>query len=650
MSRRLFAAIAGLLILVTVVRVASTHQVFAQTIDEPDHLASGHEWLTQKRMHVNVEHPPLAQALIAWPFVDTPTTHPDDAFERGNDLLARDDRYIHNLAAARRPILVFLVVAMVAVALLAWRYFGETVACLALASFALLPPVLAHAGLATADMAGTAGFAVALYALLVWCDAPTWRRTLLLGLAIGFGTACKYSFIPFFGAALVIMLIVRRRFQPVKLLAAFAIAFVFVWAVFRFEVGTMRDANPRAVQYAERAIGSSRIVDLPLPTPLFFLGVLRVKAHNTDGHHAYLFGEVSADGWWYYFPVAFAVKTPIPYLLLVFAGAWLLVRRKLAPELLLVPLAILLISMTTRINIGVRHLLPMYIPLSIVAGYALFALRQRLRIAAVVAAGWLLIGSALAHPDYLPWMNAFAGRHPERVLLDSNFDWGQDIWRLARVARQRGIDHLGYRVWTNVRGSSVGITSGSILDPHQPSSGWNIVSEHSLGFARAADPGAYRWLTDGRDFERIGKTLRLYSVSPHSVQRRRLAGPGTGRRPALHGAPHDAFEPPPGAKKLCSGHVTGAPRPDGQPGPHINWTAYTSRKSPDSLAKRYLQSHGTTGHAQEGGCHIWRRPSDKPREVLEICGVEKAGPWNECADPPPAGAKSIIMISSITGR
>ncbi len=510
-AARFFLLVAGLTLL-TVIRVASTHLVFSQTIDEPDHLASGHEWLTQKRMHVNVEHPPLAQALIALPFVRTPTTHPDDAFERGNDLLARDGRYIHNLAAARRPTLLFLVIAMVALALLARRYFGETVAVIALTAFALLPPVLAHAGLATADLAGTAGFAVALYALVAWCDAPTWRRTLLLGVAIGFGTACKYSFIPFFGAALVIVLIVRRRFAPLKLLAAFAIAFLFVWAVFLFDVGTMRESNPRAAAYAERALGSARIVDVPLPAPLFFLGVLRVKAHNADGHHAYLFGKVSTDGWWYYFPVAFAVKTPIPYLLLVAAGAWLLIRRRLAPELLLIPLAILLISMSSRINIGVRHLLPMYVPLSIVAGYALVAFWRRVRIAAAFCAAWLLIGSALAHPDYLPWMNAFAGRHPERVLLDSNFDWGQDFWRFARLARKRGIDNIGYRVWTNVRGSSVGITSGSILDPHQPSRGWMVVSEHSLHFDRAADPTAYRWLTEGRTFERVGKTLRLYRV------------------------------------------------------------------------------------------------------------------------------------------
>ena len=124
-----------------------------------------------------------------------------------------------------------------------------------------------------------------------------------------------------------------------------------------------------------------------------------------------------------------------------------------------------------------------------------------------------MIGSALAHPDYLPWMNALAGPHPERVLLDSNLDWGQDLWRFARECRRRGIDNPGYLVNTTIRGSSVGIERGRILEPHVPIDGWIVVSEHSLAFARKDDPTAYRWLTDGRTFERVGPSLRLYYLS-----------------------------------------------------------------------------------------------------------------------------------------
>jgi hypothetical protein len=110
-------------------------------------------------------------------------------------------------------------------------------------------------------------------------------------------------------------------------------------------------------------------------------------------------------------------------------------------------------------------------------------------------------------------MNAFAGRHPEKVLLDSNFDWGQDIWRLSRICHARGITNLGYKVATTVRGSNVGITSGYILDPMKPNRGWMVISEQELELARVGNASAYDWLTRGHDFERIGKTMRLYGGS-----------------------------------------------------------------------------------------------------------------------------------------
>ena len=515
MSVRAWRIVTVLLIVLTCARVASTHLVFSQTIDEPAHIGTGHEFLTENRYQIDVEHPPLPRMLMALPFIDAPTTNPDHLWERGNDLLARDGRYIHNLAAARRPNLLFLAIALAAVALLAQRYFGELASCLALALFASLPPLLAHAGLATTDIAGTAGFAVCLLAISYWCDDPSWLRTLLLGIAFGFAAACKYSTVVFVPIALVILLVARRRFAPGRIAIAGLVALLVVWATFRFQTGTMREAYPAAAPaIAEVALGTEAVIDVPLPAPSFFLGLLRVKSHNAIGHEAFLFGKVSSEGEsrWEYFPVALGVKTPIPYLMLVLTGAALLIRRRIALELLLIAAAILGVAIASRINIGVRHILPMYVPLSIVASYPFIAGAKWLRGAAVAAMAWLVIGSALAHPDYLPWMNALAGPHPERVLLDSNLDWGQDLWRFARECRKRGIDNPGYLVNTTIRGSSIGIERGRILEPHVPIRGWLVVSEHSLAFARKDDPTAYRWLTDGRKFERIGASLRLYYV------------------------------------------------------------------------------------------------------------------------------------------
>lgn len=514
LTPRRYWIVVAVIVLLTLARIASTHLTFSQIMDEPVHIAAGHEWLTQGHYYLDFEHPPLPRAIFALPFLHDRAEHLSDNLEYGNDLLAHDDRYIHNLASARRGNLLFVAIAALAVAAIARRLFGEVVACVALVLFVSLPVVLAHGGLATTDMPGVAGFAVALYALLLWTDEPSWGRSIFLGVAMAFGLACKYSFPVFFLPAMVVTLIARRRFAPAKLLVAALVALIATWGVFRFSFGTMADANPHAVTMAGAAGIPERWTHVALPAPDLILGFLAVRAHNRAGHPAFLLGHISTDGWWYYFPIALAVKTPIPFLLLAAAG--LFTRGTGSPTrfLALIAAAILLIAMCSRINIGVRHIMAIYVPLSILAAFAVVEL-WRHRVARVAVAGalaWLLAGSALAHPDYIPWMNAFAGKEPYRVLLDSNFDWGQDIWRLARVCKQRGITYLGYAVVTSIRPASIGITGGEPLQENHLTRGWVVISEQNLELARVMNPVAFQWLDEETHFDRIGKTLRLYRV------------------------------------------------------------------------------------------------------------------------------------------
>ena len=110
--------------------------------------------------------------------------------------------------------------------------------------------------------------------------------------------------------------------------------------------------------------------------------------------------------------------------------------------------------------------------------------------------------------------------------------------------------------------------------------------------------------------------------------------------------PRGVIEPPSTASHLCGGHVTGAPLPDGRPGAHILWEAYSSKESPAALAKRYLESLGSEAHSTMDGCDLWRFPPDKPAHTLEVCPVSSGGPWSDCSKAPRSAA-SIIMISSI---
>jgi len=514
----MFKTAVGAVILFTLVRIASTYLIFSQTADEPVHIGAGQAYLVAhgRSYGFDPEHPPLARVLFGLPFINVKAktvVHPSqityymDRTEYGNDLLEVDDRYMHNLAKARRGNLLFVAVTLLAVALMARRVLGDAGAVLAVVLFASLPPFLAHGGLATTDIAATAGFALALYALLEWCDSPTWPRTILLGLAIGFGVLCKYSFFPFFGAAAVITLITRKVSPHVgKVLAAAAVAFFTVWIAFGLTFDTMRHVDPDTAIFAKAVLKNESAADVRLPAPALFTGLLQVAHHDKVGHPNFLLGKESPEhGWWYYFPVVLGLKTPIAFLVLAIAGMGFVARKSLGT--VLIPIAILSIGMFSTINIGIRHILPIYVPMAILAAAA--ALRYRIIGGVLVA--WIVIGSLVAHPDYIPWMNAFAGNHPETKLEDSNFDWGQDVWRLVRLLQKRHIDRIGYFVFTSVRPSSVHYTNGFIIDPHTKSSGWIVVSEQKLQPALAHDPTSYEWLKP-YPFERIGKTIRLYHI------------------------------------------------------------------------------------------------------------------------------------------
>jgi hypothetical protein len=224
-------------------------------------------------------------------------------------------------------------------------------------------------------------------------------------------------------------------------------------------------------------------------------------------------GHVSAMGSWAYFPVLLAIKTPLAALLLMLAGMVIAVRTKQHRALTLIVALMLALVMMSSINRGIRHVLPIYVPLAMLAAFAAVTLwRTRARWSLPLLGAWLLANSALAHPDYLPWANALAGRHPERIALDSNFDWGQDVLRLRDECRRRGIAGLHAALFGMVDLPRVGMPPVQPIDENRGGPGWYAISESIVIPAQARNRDAYRWLTEGRPFIRIGKTIRLYRV------------------------------------------------------------------------------------------------------------------------------------------
>lgn len=100
-------------------------------------------------------------------------------------------------------------------------------------------------------------------------------------------------------------------------------------------------------------------------------------------------------------------------------------------------------------------------------------------------------------------------------------------------------------------------------------------------------------------------------------------------------------------RKLCGGHVTGEPKADGSPGPHILWTAYSSRSTTEELAKRHAAKLAGAKHETNESCELWRF-DDPAHHIWDLCPAAVKGPAGEC-DPPPAGTKSILVVSVMAG-
>jgi len=202
---------------------------------------------------------------------------------------------------------------------------------------------------------------------------------------------------------------------------------------------------PQAVVRA--SVHAARAVSL-LPEPYLY-GFLRFWRHS-EARSAFLMGRHSDHGFRWFFPASFALKTPLPLIALLIIG--LIVRAspdlpRAGPFVWVPALVYALLTFTRGINIGHRHLLPLYPFLFVLAARAAAWAAQRWRggvrwpaAAVSLLAAWYVGGTLRVHPHYLAYFNEAAGgpRNGYRWLVDSNLDWGQDLRGLADYLRASG--------------------------------------------------------------------------------------------------------------------------------------------------------------------------------------------------------------------
>jgi hypothetical protein len=443
------------------------------TIDEPDHILAGYRHLQCGDFGINPEHPPLLKMLAAIPLtfrgdlVDPPwecgskLTSTFEAFSYGNSFLV--DNGVDNIVIrARLFAAVLSLVLAILVFVAAWEMFDRWAALVALTIVAFEPNLTAHGSIVTTDMAITVTAFGTVYAMYRFCKLPNLQRFAIVSLCFGLMLAAKHSaviFVPLiFGIALIDSVVYRRtegslRRTLTRRIAALAVIFVIglsiLWGFYGFRYRAVPNASAQSVSAAEYIKENARRPETAESFPAimtdhigrahalpesYVLGMADVIAFGT--RNSWIFGVNYPAGRWFYFPVAFLVKTNFALLLLFPLGLLLplLVRekRREAMFLLLPAVGFFAAGMSSNFNTGVRHVLPVYPLFSVAAaaGVVWFARRYQILTYALVA---LLVYNAAAAvrtaPNYLAFANDFWGGtdNIHKIFSDSNVDTGQSI-------------------------------------------------------------------------------------------------------------------------------------------------------------------------------------------------------------------------------
>jgi 4-amino-4-deoxy-L-arabinose transferase-like glycosyltransferase len=524
------ATLAALLIAIGAIRMATTFRIFSVTNDEATHVGAGLELLEYHRYNLQSENPPLARVILATvPWFGGMRFDPRGSFsDQIHSVFYGHGEYKPNLFRARTGSIVFFVIAAVALFFAARDSLGDAGALAATFLFTMEPIVLGYSALATHDGPAVAGLAVALLAFERWLRHPDVKRALLFGAAFGFSINCKFSSIVFVPVTCAVIAAVRlfrdaelrQRFvRAITTMVPAAIVTLFViWAGYGFTVHTLAELQPWMDSYP----GSLQHVlarlspNTPLPAPQFFVGISAIHKTNKDGFQTFLCGELSTSGWWWYFPFAVALKTTIAALVLFVAGAWFAMRDRTLrgpfAEWSLAALVIIIVAMPSTLDVGIRYILPFYVPFAIASAATVVAMLRASRVSAAIAIALLVChlgASALAHPDYFPYFNALAGRDPSRYLVDSNVDWGQDILRLRSVVRQEHIPSLTAALMGPADFVALGFPTIYPISIFTRSHGWVAVSDHPRQVMQ--QQGGLRWLPP-QPTRRVGKSISLYYI------------------------------------------------------------------------------------------------------------------------------------------
>jgi 4-amino-4-deoxy-L-arabinose transferase-like glycosyltransferase len=579
-----------LLLIIMFLTEITTARHESQTIDEGVHLAAGYSYLVKNDFRMNQEHPPFLKEMAAVPllFIKNRLRSPFDkpAWNNYNEWLFAKDLIYDNTVAADTIIflgrLPFMILSLIlGFVIFKWskELFGTLAGLLSLILYTFSPDFIAHGRYITTDIGVTLFFFLTIYYFYKYLKGSNKWHLWLTALFFALAQVSKFSaiilviIIPILYCLYCIKsyhiqsgkLLVRKFFQIFAALLISTCIIVFIAYRFEFQVAidnydvknlystqeqilsnnTLSERAPlvrQIISLTDVSTKSGQLIRtiatrLPIPAFSYFSGFVKLYVHNYFGHLAYLMGNYSNFGWWYYFPMAFLIKEPLAFLVLLLTiSLYFLItfiknnRYQLLPfkmwqkipwsgyALVIPPFIYFVWSLTSHLNIGIRHIFIIYPFLFVGVGY-LMTLRMSGR-KKVLYIGFLIImvcyyvaSSVAIYPNYLAYFNELTGGpgNGPKYLVDSNIDWGQNVKYLKEYMAKNSIDHVCLSYFGQAKLEYYNIDFRYLPDNEnfKGTEQLNCVVAISVTSLYSQD-GGFKWLLDYQPDKKIGYSIYVY--------------------------------------------------------------------------------------------------------------------------------------------
>jgi len=486
------AAVVALLLVLAIELVIPARRQSA-TFDEACHLYAGYNYWTRADFGVNPEHPPLVKLIATLPLLRQPTRGAEplpihfkpQCFIGARQFLYSGQTADAMLFKARMAAATLTIAAALAAFAAAYEMFGAIAALLSLLLFVFEPNLLAHGNLVTTDMGVSLLLFATVFAFYRYVKKPFAWRLLLTGILAGLTLAAKHSGILWIPILCLLALTEILRHDPNaplcrggrlkcslrlagSLIIVGLISFGILWSFYGFRyaarphgqaiIPTISDYSAEIERPWERSVILFAARHHLLPEA-YLLGLVDILVFPLKYMSSYVFGRLYRHSRWFYFPAAFVIKSTLGLLLLLLLLPVGLVLRRTRQKrellfLLVPPVVYFVAAAQSGFNIGVRHILPVYPFLIVLAAFAAWQLSQfgrAWRYAVALLLIFQIISSARAFPNYLPYSNELWGGPATtyKYLTDSNVDWAQQLKSTKKYLDEHGIkdcwfDYFGH--------------------------------------------------------------------------------------------------------------------------------------------------------------------------------------------------------------